>query len=171
MISPHSNNKEVIKKKIWYPMRNMVTTVSYQLYYTWQVIYIIYTSNYLWLFCITYYIRSAYPATRSYQYLESAKLNQVLIWPVNRGPSLNDIFPKLNNVKYLSLIHASSGYHNLKLDGWSSYLTTFVCQFGRYRYKRLPFEAAPTANIFQWKISKIFKNLPNVFIIAVTFSL
>ena len=66
MISPHSNNKEVIKKKIWYPMRYMVTTVLYQLYYTWQVIYIIYTSNYLWSFCIMYYIHSVYLATRSY---------------------------------------------------------------------------------------------------------
>ena len=34
MISPHSNNKEVIKKKICYPMRFTVTTVSYWLYYT-----------------------------------------------------------------------------------------------------------------------------------------
>ena len=52
---------------------------------------------------------------------------------------LNDIFQKLNNVQYLSLTDASSGYHNLKLNEKSSYLTTFTCQFGRYRYKRLPF--------------------------------
>ena len=39
---------------------------------------------------------------------------------------LNDIFPKLNNVQYLYLIDASSGYHNLKLDERSSFLTTFA---------------------------------------------
>ena len=66
MISPHSKNKEVIEKKIWYPMRYTVTTVSYRLYYTQQVIYIIYTSNYLRSFRITYYIPSAYLATMSY---------------------------------------------------------------------------------------------------------
>ena len=36
----------------------------------------------------------------------------------------------------------------------------------RYRYKRLPFEAAPTGIMFQQKMDKIFKDLPNVFGIA-----
>ena len=30
------------------------------------------------------------------------------------GQTLNDLFPKLNNVKYFSLIDATSCYHNLK---------------------------------------------------------
>ena len=65
--------------------------------------------------------------------LDPARLNKVLIRPVHGGPTLNDILPKLNNVKYMSIIDASSGYHNLKLHEKSSYLTTFVCLFGRYR--------------------------------------
>ena len=95
--------------------------------------------------------------------LDLARLNQVLIRPVHRGPTLNDIFPKLNNVKYLSLIDASSGYQNIKLYHRSSYLTTFMCQFGRYRCKRLQFGAAPTGDMFQHKIDEIFKDQPNVF--------
>ena len=35
-------------------------------------------------------------------YLDLARLNQALIWPVHRGATLNDIFPKLNNIKYLT---------------------------------------------------------------------
>ena len=80
--------------------------------------------------------------------LDSVTLNQVFITLVYKGPTLNDIFPKLNNAKYLSLVAASSGYHNLKLDE-SSYLTTFVCQYGRYRCKRLPFVAVPIVDTFQ----------------------
>ena len=95
--------------------------------------------------------------------LDLVRLNQALIRPVHRGPTLNDIFPKLNNVKYLSLINENSGYHNLKLDKRLSYLTTFMCQFGRYRYKRLSFGAAPTDNKFQCKMDETFKNLPNAF--------
>ena len=91
--------------------------------------------------------------------LDPARLNQVLIRPVHRRPTLNDIFPKLNNVKYFSLIDARSGYHNLKFDERSSYLTTFMCQFGRYRYKRLPFGAAVTGDMFHWKIDEKFKNV------------
>ena len=67
--------------------------------------------------------------------LDPARLNQVLIRPVHRGPTLNDILPRLNNVKYMSIIVASPGYHNLKLDEIPSYLTTFACPFGRYQYK------------------------------------
>ena len=60
----------------------------------------------------------------------------------------------------------SSGYHSLKLDERSSYPTTFACQVGRFRYKRLLFGAATAGDIFQRKIDKMFKNLPNVFHIA-----
>ena len=60
----------------------------------------------------------------------------------------------------------NSGYHNLKLDERSSYLTMFAFQFGRYRYRRLPFGVALTGDMLPWKIDKIFKDLPNVFGIA-----
>ena len=43
--------------------------------------------------------------------LDPVRLNQALIRPVHRGPTLNDILPKLNNAKYMSIIDASSGYH------------------------------------------------------------
>ena len=42
----------------------------------------------------------------------------------------------------------------------------FACQFGRYRYKQLPFRAAPTGDMFQRKIDKISEELPNVYGIA-----
>ena len=67
--------------------------------------------------------------------LGPAQLNQALIRPIQKGPTSDDILPKLNNVRYLSIIDASSGSHNQKLDEKSSYLTTFTCQFGRYKYK------------------------------------
>ena len=98
--------------------------------------------------------------------LDPAQLNQALIRPVHRGLTLNDILPWLNNIQYMSIIHASSGYHNLKLDKQSSYLTTFSCPFGRYWYKRLPFGAAPVGNMFQCIIDEIFNDIPNVFGIA-----
>ena len=66
----------------------------------------------------------------------------------------------------MSIINASSGCHNLRLDMQSSYLTTFACPFGRYRYKCLPFGAVPLRNMFQHKIDKIFNDMPNIFGIA-----
>ena len=98
--------------------------------------------------------------------LDPAWLNQALIRPIHRGPTLNNILPKLNDVKYLSLVDVSSGCHNLKLDKKSSYFTMFAWKFGRYRYKQLPFGATPAGDMFQRKIDKIFKDIPNVFGIA-----
>ena len=98
--------------------------------------------------------------------LDPVWLNQALIRPIHWGPTLNDILPRLNNVQYMSIINASSGYHNLWLDMQSSYLTTFSCPFGRYCYKHLPFRAAPAGDMFQYKINEIFNDMPNIFGIA-----
>ena len=50
------------------------------------------------------------------------------------------------------------GHQNLKSDDKSLYLTTFACQFGRYRYKQPPFGIAPaSATCFSDKIGKIFQ--------------
>ena len=66
--------------------------------------------------------------------LDPARLNKVLIRLAHQGLTLNNILPRLACVKYLTLIDASLACHNLKLDEQSSYLTTFSCPFGRYRY-------------------------------------
>ena len=47
--------------------------------------------------------------------LDLATLNKVLIRPVHRGPTLN-VLLNMAYVKHLTLITASSDYHNLKLD-------------------------------------------------------
>ena len=99
-------------------------------------------------------------------YLEPAWLNQALIRPLHSISTLNDILPKLINAKYLSIIDASSGYHNLKLDEKSSYFTMFACQFGRYRYNRFSLGEAPAGDMLQRKMDEIFKDMPQVFSIA-----
>ena len=58
--------------------------------------------------------------------VDLVRLNQALIRPIHRGPTLNDILPKLNNVQYMSIIDVSSGYHNQQLDTKLSYLTN-IC--------------------------------------------
>ena len=98
--------------------------------------------------------------------LDPVQFNQALTRPIHRGPTLKDILQKLNNVQYMSIIDASSEYHNLKLDRQLLHLTMFACPFGRCRYKCLPFRAAPVGNMFQCKIDEIFNDIPNAFGIA-----
>ena len=62
------------------------------------------------------------------------KINEALIQPVQRGPTLTFIFQKLTSILlHLFLIDASSAYHNLRLDKQLSYLIMFLCKFGKYR--------------------------------------
>ena len=63
----------------------------------------------------------------------------------------------------MTLKDVSSGYHSLKLDKKPSYLTTFICQFDRYRFTRLLFGVALVGDMFQQKHDEIFKVLPNIF--------
>ena len=79
-------------------------------------------------------------------------------------PNIKWYTTQINNASYMIIIDASSGYHNLKLDKKSSYLTIFACKFGRYRFNRLPFGVGPAGD--KWKANEIFKGLPNVFDIA-----
>ena len=66
----------------------------------------------------------------------------------------------------MTLIEVSPGYHNLKPDERSSYLTISSCQRYRYRHMWLLFGAAPMGTRFQRKIDEISKELTNVFGIA-----
>ena len=98
--------------------------------------------------------------------LDPVRLNQALIRPIHTGPTLNDIWPRLINVQYMSIIDTSLGYHDLKLGEKLSCLTTFTCPFGRYQYKQLLFGAVLAGDMFQCKIDEIFSNMHNVFGIA-----
>ena len=86
-----------------------------------------------------------------------ARLKQALIRPVHRGPTLNNIFQRLNNVKCLSLIDASFDYHNLKLDERSSYPTIFTCQVGRYKTRHSYLEQHLQVICFNEKLMRYLK--------------
>ena len=66
----------------------------------------------------------------------------------------------------MSIIDASSGYHNLKLGEKVLYQTAFTCW---YWYRLLLFGAAPAGSMFQWKIDEIFSNMSNVMASGMTF--
>ena len=48
--------------------------------------------------------------------MDPTRLNKVLIRPTHRVVALNDILPTLAGNMYLTLIDASFGYYNLKID-------------------------------------------------------
>ena len=86
--------------------------------------------------------------------------------PVHKGLAFNDTLPKLPHVRYITVNGTNSSYHNLRLKETLSYLTTFACWLGRFRYARLLFRAVPAGEMFQRKTDQILKVLPKVFDIS-----
>ena len=91
--------------------------------------------------------------------LDPTKLNEHLMRPVYPTQKLDDILPKLHGATYFSIIDAKCGYWNLQLDEASSYLTTFSCMRGRFRFKRLPFGLSASGDLFQCKLDAIFNDI------------
>ena len=98
--------------------------------------------------------------------LDPVLLNKALIRPIHRGPTLNDILPRLEGVKYLMLIDGSSQYHNQKIQWKVIICNNIFCPLGRYWYIRLPLGAAQVGYMFKRKIDELFYDIPNVFGIA-----
>ena len=88
-------------------------------------------------------------------------LNQALIWSVHRGTTVN-LLTRLTHTGYVTLIKASLGYYNFKLDKKSSYLIMFSYQISRHKYARLPFSTVP-AGTCSSKTDEILMDLSSVF--------
>ena len=84
-------------------------------------------------------------------FLDQARLNHALIRPVHMAHTTNDLFHKLKGMCCLTLKEVSSGYNCIEQDEKSSNLRTFVCQFVRYRYIKLPFETIHAGQKFKRK--------------------
>ncbi|XP_064646192.1 uncharacterized protein LOC135499377 [Lineus longissimus] len=76
--------------------------------------------------------------------------------------TLDEISTKLAGAKYFTVLDASNGFWQQKLDTESSMLTTFNTCFGRYRFLRLPFGISSSAEVFNKAVTQILENLEGV---------
>ena len=83
---------------------------------------------------------------------------------ITRTP--DDVYHKLANAKYITVIDFKKSFWQFLLDEESSYLTTFNTPFGHYRYLRLPFGTNVSGDCHQRGIDSIYGKLDNVIGIA-----
>jgi len=98
--------------------------------------------------------------------IDPKDLNKAIKRPKYQMPILDEILPNLANAKIFSVLDAKDGFHQVKLDESSSYLTTFWTPFGRYRYLRMPFEISSAPEEYQRRMHDIVQGLPGVEVIA-----
>ncbi|GBM78620.1 Transposon Ty3-I Gag-Pol polyprotein [Araneus ventricosus] len=69
---------------------------------------------------------------------------------------------EFNNAKIFSIIDANSGFWQIMLHPESSAFTTFTTPFGRFKFKRLPFEISSAPEVFQKRIRECLTGLNGV---------
>ena len=65
-------------------------------------------------------------------------------------------------MKKFTLVDATSGYWQVRLDEESSKLTTFNTPWGKYKYLRLPFGLKVSSDMIQQRLEAVLKHLPCV---------
>ena len=61
---------------------------------------------------------------------------------------------------FKSVIDATDGYHGIKLYSDSQHLTTFITEWGRYRYLRLPQGFKASGDAYTHRYDNIIQDVP-----------
>ena len=80
--------------------------------------------------------------------LDPRDLNHAIMREHYSLPTLEDLTLLISGAKYFSVLDATPGYWQIKLDDESSMLTTFNTPFGRYRFTRMPFGIHSAQEVF-----------------------
>ena len=80
--------------------------------------------------------------------------------------TIEEVVADMPQAKVFSVLDATSGYWQVKLDEASSKLCTFNSPIGRYRFTRLPFGIKSATEVFQNHMSELFADMEGVKVIV-----
>ena len=83
------------------------------------------------------------------------RLNTVTPQQQSYIPCLDDILERLGQSRVLSKVDLSKGFHQVLMSEKSKDLTTFVCPFGKYCFRRMPFGLKNAPAVFQLLMEKV----------------
>ena len=92
--------------------------------------------------------------------LDPTHLNKYIVRPHHNSKTLDDILPKLSGAKKFSIVDSTKSFFNLSLMKRASLLTTFGTMYGHYCYLRIPMGTSLLPDVYQFKVDKIFEDIP-----------
>ncbi|GFW12575.1 retrovirus-related Pol polyprotein from transposon 17.6 [Trichonephila clavipes] len=92
--------------------------------------------------------------------IDYRKLNEVTVSDTYPLPRMDDSLPEAKHTAYISTIDLKSGYHQVKANPADRDKTAFVCPFGTYRFKRMPFGLKNAPATFQRLMDIFRRGLP-----------
>ncbi|GFY16411.1 retrovirus-related Pol polyprotein from transposon 17.6 [Trichonephila clavipes] len=84
------------------------------------------------------------------------KLNEIMVLDTYPLPRMDDLLQETKHTAYIFPIDLKSGYHQVNVNLADRDKTAFVCPFGTYRFKRMPFGHKNTPATFQ-RLMYIFR--------------
>ena len=98
--------------------------------------------------------------------IDTCDLNKAIKCEPYPMSTTEDIVTRMPNTKVFSVLDASSGFWQVKLDPSSAKLCTFNTLFGRYMFKHLPFGLSSSQDIFKRIMSDMFRDIDGVKVVV-----
>ncbi|GFV57088.1 retrovirus-related Pol polyprotein from transposon 297 [Trichonephila clavipes] len=92
--------------------------------------------------------------------IDYRKLNEVTVPDTYPLPRMDDLLQEAKHTAYISTIDLKSGYHQVNVNPADRDKTAFVCPFGTYRFKRMPFGLKNAPATFQRLMDIFRRGLP-----------
>ncbi|GFW52691.1 retrovirus-related Pol polyprotein from transposon 297 [Trichonephila clavipes] len=92
--------------------------------------------------------------------IDYRKLNEVTVSDTYPLPRMDDLLQEAKHTAYISTINLKSGYHQVNVNLADRVKTAFVCPFGTYRFKRMPFGLKNAPATFQRLMDIFRRGLP-----------
>ncbi len=74
-------------------------------------------------------------------------------------PRSEEMVNKIGHSSVISKIDLAKGYHQIKVHPNSMDITTLICPYGKFKYKRVPFGLKNAPTVFQEAIAKVLGGL------------
>ena len=94
--------------------------------------------------------------------LDARDLNKAIIWENHKPQTVEEIAHQLAGAVVFTKADALKAFLQVHLTGGSSKLLVINTHKGRYRFKRMPFGAKTSQDVFQMKMDLIMERCPGV---------